>query len=353
MKFIYSGLFYFVAFVLSIDYVNADVLCISKSGKARLGASCRPKEQTVILTGPPGPIGPVGPMGPSGPQGIIGPQGPQGPVGPAVNIDALTARVAFLESEVASLKGRVAALEEASVFASDLSSVVTYNKYNKTVIFSGVDVQIINGRGGTYTADGKGNLIIGYNELSQRSNPYCSNGIYTTQQTCTLPNVWGLNQRSGSHNIIVGIGNDYTQYGSIVAGINSLSNGIVSNVLGGNTNAASGQYSVISGGNFNSAYGDASSISGGGNGVASGYISSVSGGYNNNSSGIASSISGGVNNMSTAYDSSVSGGTNNTASGNASSVTGGFGNSAVGIYSTVGGGNAITVTQDRGWAAGN
>lgn len=347
---IYTGLLFLAFSIASTGYASADVLCISKSGKARLGASCKPKEQTVILTGPPGPIGPVGPEGPAGQQGNPGPQGPQGP---AVNVDALTARVSFLESEVANLKTRVSILEETSRFAYEISSVLSYNKEMGTVLFSGVDVQIVNGRGGTYTTNGKGNLIIGYNEASQRGDSYCSNGIYTAKQTCTLPNVWGLGQRSGSHNLIIGIGNDYTQYGSIVAGINALSNGVVGNVLGGNTNTASGPYSVVSGGNFNAAYGASSSISGGGNGVVGGYISSVSGGYNNNSSGTASSISGGVNNMSTAYDSSVSGGTNNTAAGNASSVTGGSGNSAVGVYSTVGGGNSITVTQDRGWAAGN
>lgn len=79
------------------------------------------------------------------------------------------------------------------------------------ITFSGVNVRIDNGAGAT---DGKvkglGNLIVGYNEL-RHSSEY----------------------RSGSHNIVVGRGNNYTSFGGLVIGINNTVSGIYSSVSGG------------------------------------------------------------------------------------------------------------------------
>ena len=98
---------------------------------------------------------------------------------------------------------------------------------HKTVRFEGVNVQIVNGLGATngdpdHPADeddcitnGVGNLIVGYNEP-----------------------VGGPTQRTGSHNLVVGLGHSYTGVGGQVVGYG---NGILApyaSVVGGSGNQA-------------------------------------------------------------------------------------------------------------------
>src|SRR5262249_31716375 len=67
----------------------------------------------------------------------------------------------------------------------------------RTVRFSGVNVQIVSGAGATDAPEnGVGNVIIGYNE--------------------TRPT--GGDDRSGSHNLVVGSRNNYTSHGGVVGG---------------------------------------------------------------------------------------------------------------------------------------
>ena len=73
--------------------------------------------------------------------------------------------------------------------------MVTYNAASHTVRLKGVNLQIVNGMGTTATTNGVGNLIIGYNEADESS-----------------PSV------SGSHNLVIGVGNGYSQYGGMVVG---------------------------------------------------------------------------------------------------------------------------------------
>jgi len=161
-----------------------------------------------------------------------------------------------------------------------------------TIRFSGVNVQIVNGTGDTSgTVNGRGNLIVGYNEL--RSLPY-------------------VDDRSGSHNIVVGSYQNYPSSGGLVAG---------------SWNTISAPYASISGGSGN---------------VSSGVYSSVSGGVGNTASGGWASVSGGIGNEASYYYASVSGGAGNTASGEWSSVSGGRYNTASGDYSFVGGGGGET-----------
>ncbi len=181
-------------------------------------------------------------------------------------------------------------------------------------VFSGCNVQIVNGTGSTNTTNSKGNLIVGYNE-----NPL-------------------NNPQTGSHNIVVGLDHTFTAYGGFIAGFpNTLSNDFAS-VTGGTGNTASGLRSTVSGGNGNTASGVESSVSGGLSNVANANQSSVSGGQSNIASGGASSVSGGQNNQATNANASVSGGNMNTASGGNSSVTGGQMNTASGTNAAVNGG---------------
>ena len=64
-----------------------------------------------------------------------------------------------------------------------------------TIQFSGVNVQVVNGEGETRTANGEGNLVIGYDENK------------------------GGHEQTGSHDLIVGEEQTFTSYGGVVAGL--------------------------------------------------------------------------------------------------------------------------------------
>ena len=141
----------------------------------------------------------------------------------------------------------------------------------QTLRISGLNVQIVNGSGTTDgPVDGLGNLIVGYNELRGVGD-----------------------DRTGSHNLIVGARQNVLSYGGLVAGGRNEVSGIFSSVSGGESNTASGAYSSVSGGQGNTASGLSSSVSGGQSNTARGINSSVSGGASNTASGSWSSVSGG------------------------------------------------------------
>jgi hypothetical protein len=76
--------------------------------------------------------------------------------------------------------------------------------------------------------NGLGNLIVGYNEPRPEGNE---------------------NIHTGSHNVVVGLGHNFSRVGGLVVGI---------------TNTISGDFATVSGGRGNSASAFASAISGGG-----------------------------------------------------------------------------------------
>lgn len=202
------------------------------------------------------------------------------------SLDELTARLTALETEVTALEvenaaqaSEITALETKTASMS-LESV----DGQSTVRFSGVNVQIVSGSGGTSgEVNGRGNLIIGYNETSS-------------------------DQRTGSHNLVVGSFHSYTSYGGFLAGTNNRTSGTHASVSGGIGNTASGTVASVSGGSSNS---------------ASGHSASVSGGSVNTASGTGSSISGGSSNSATATWATVSGGRSNIVSGHRDTVAGG------------------------------
>ncbi len=196
-------------------------------------------------------------------------------------------------AKIAALEERIAELESILKGVTRLKDPVTEQP---TIRFSGVNVQIVNGleytngidndRDTYGTVNGLGNLIVGYNE-----------GRYDDNWTTTVDDT---NDRTGSHNIIVGSWNSYSSYGGLVVG---------------KWNTISGRYSSVSGGHNN---------------IASYHSSSVTAGHSNQAIAPYASVSGGILNIANANDSSVSGGVGNTASGFRSSVSGGGGRSADG-----------------------
>ena len=148
------------------------------------------------------------------------------------DISALQARVTKLEGQVATLTSGGGGTIPPNLTALSKYLTIDPNPINGVngphVIFSGVNVHIRSGSGFTVdngaTLTGLGNLIVGYNE----------------------PGLGG--PRTGSHNIIGGLGNSFTSYGGLVVGqLNSIA-GPFDTILGGEMNQASGMANSILGG---------------------------------------------------------------------------------------------------------
>lgn len=256
--------------------------------------------------------------------------------------------ISDLEKRVAKLEEQLARITKNSVLALGGKLKLTQVNGHKTALFTGVNVQVVNGLGKTDTVNGLGNLIVGYNTArtavwmqSTKGDPYeiCSNGAHDDATNCTADGgVWAVDHKSGSHNIVGGDRNAYSSFGGLVVGTENAINQSFATVTGGSNNLARGTNSSIGGGMQNTASGAESNVSGGAYNTASGGAGSVSGGNTNTASGMTSSASGGWGNTASGDESSVSGGSSNTASGRTSSVSGGNGRNA---------------PADDNWAAGN
>ena len=232
----------------------------------------------------------------------------------------------------------------------------------KTIRFTGVNVQIVNGLDFTETQNSVGNLIVGYNEMG---NPFGDN-------------------RTGSHNVVLGLSNNYASFGGHVAGWMNSILGEHGSVLGGRQNIvgpASTVGNVIVSGMENTisnSWGSAiisgrkntvedsaySAIVAGSLGVARGGLSAILGGNQNETTGGNSVVGGGFGNSTQATNSFIAGGVNNTVelTSAAGSVFGGegnfLGNSYAGVilggldnFTSQGGGsnsNHATVTGGQG-----
>ncbi|MFK8013554.1 MAG: hypothetical protein AB8B80_16065 [Marinicellaceae bacterium] len=208
-----------------------------------------------------------------------------------------------LLSEVSQLQSDLAVVENNTVLELDgFLKLSTINNYD-TAEFTSVNVQVNSGSGGTGNViNGLGNLTVGYNEAIDIAPEFCSDSQFDNQIDCeNASEIWANNVRRGSHNLIVGFGNSYDNYGSFLAGSRNVANGDLVSVSGGLSNIATGIFSSISGGVRNTT-GRWSSICGGENNIASGDYSSVSGGRNNVASGNFSSVSGGNNRMAPGSD---------------------------------------------------
>ncbi|MEM7164188.1 MAG: hypothetical protein AAF581_01920 [Planctomycetota bacterium] len=217
---------------------------------------------------------------------------------------------------------------------------------NRTVRFTGVNLQLVNGLGATngepldpYSVDtavtavnGLGNLILGYEEASTAATP---------------------SARVGSHNLSVGVGNSYTAYGGLVCGWLNRSTGAYTSVVGGGGNTAGGLASVTVGGANNGSLGDRSVVCGGGQNSSLGDCSFVGGGDCNTTgwTGEHAAIIGGLENIVNGSHSLVAGGEDNWALARASSVHGGNANTADGVWATVSGG--LSNLADELWATVN
>jgi trimeric autotransporter adhesin len=234
-----------------------------------------------------------------------------------------------------SVEQRVAALEEL---------LVHFSRVDNEVFITEANLHIVNGEGATQTINGLGNLIVGYNELRTPDDPFGFN----------------LNNRTGSHNVILGMKQNFSGSGGLVVGllnaiiedsgsaIGGIGNfAIDGTVIGGVENVARGRSSVVDGGRENVA---------GGGVVVGGELNRtragvIVGGRSNNTDHSWGSVCGGLQNRASG-SASVSGGELNTASGFAAAVSGGRGNTASGDFASVSGGLNRTAEGDFDWVAG-
>lgn len=217
--------------------------------------------------------------------------------------------------------------------------------FNETIRISGVNVQIVNGLGATngnpadpYSVDpgvtrtnGLGNLILGYAESAEE--------LYG-------PGPGGKDdERTGSHNVVVGIGGDYSSYGALVGGAYNRVTGAYASVTGGANNLASGDFASVGGGGHvldpfdgNRAAGELASVSGGSDNAAAGVAAWVGGGFQNRASGDESAVCAGQANTASSLHDWIGGGVSNLASGGGAAVCGGVFNFAVAPFAVVTGG---------------
>ena len=219
-----------------------------------------------------------------------------------IMLDSLTLEAAFLlmMTQIVELQGQVEALEAAVVPGlSDHVSVVD----DETLLVSGVNLQLVNGLGQTSTANGSGNLIVGYNE----------------SDSTTI-------ERGGSHNLVLGRWNQYSSFSGIVHGLHNAVLNDESAVIAGSNNVVSGVRSAVLGGDQNTASGNKVVTIGGVNNEAKGSVTVVVGGNENTADGEASIILGGAGTQSLGSQNAVLGGGGNLADGYRGAVVGGQGN---------------------------
>ena len=225
------------------------------------------------------------------------------------------------KSKVSSIDTRVAAVESKT---QDMSRR-TING-NASVVFKGVNVHVRNGNGVTDGQNnGKGNLIIGYNKKPMSGN-----------------------DRSGSHNVVLGDKNNYTKSGGVVTGYANKLKAEDGAILGGIQNTATGDGSLVLAGSYNQATGSESAVVAGDSNKATGTETFVAAGSGNSAVTSNGGVVGGSNNSASGTSAVVVGGELNSASGLESAVCGGKNNTASGDYSTATGGSSETVSNSGG-----
>lgn len=201
------------------------------------------------------------------------------PVEVSIGTTEQLAAIATNTTDIATNRSDISANTAA---LADKAELPCATQVGTDVVFEGCNVHVRSGEGATWgtgtryagTVNGLGNLVVGYDEK------------YNEDKT-------------GSHNLVVGPFHSYPSYGGFIAGSN---------------NTVSGVYSAVSGGFGSEASGIESSVSGGGNNLASGMHSSVSGGTSSGASGDGSAVSGGSIGEASGEGSSVTGGQYNYAS---------------------------------------
>ncbi len=229
-----------------------------------------------------------------------------------------------LQAQIDEMDARVKDLESQNSAMAALLAGVSRN--GSTLVFNAMNLQVVNGLGATDgdfgfgpTANGLGNLIVGYNEVTDGCGNDCE-------------------QKTGSHSIIVGPRHEYTSYGSVVVGASHRVLAPYASAVGGSGHYVSGDYAIAVGGQHAGSGGNWTSVFGGEQNIADGDWATAVGGYFNYAHG---------------YNATTLGGDQNEAIGSLSVTSGGFLNSASGSGSVVSGGNERSAAGSYDWVAGS
>jgi len=289
------------------------------------------------------------------------------------NFNSLKTALEAAEASNAELRNEVRDLKAALTNVLAINNALSVQNLNgvRTVRFSGVNLQVVNGIGNTESVNGAGNLIVGYDEVNSAAKIVCTiataptNGAFLTNETACLEAGGAVvtRRKTGSHNLVLGSQNSYSSFAGIVggrenfitaayasniSGIANLASGTFAVNVAGTGNHATGNTSATFAGNSNTASGNNASVSGGTGNIASGTGTTVSGGSGNAASGPQSNVSGGINNESSGPFSHVSGGGNNISSGATSTVSGGSTNDSQSPTSSISGGfRNVTTTATQ------
>jgi hypothetical protein len=265
------------------------------------------------------------------------------------NFTNLKIAVDAAQKENAELRGQLKDLQATLATVIALKDALSVESVNgvRTVRFSGVNLQVVNGTNNTELVNGAGNLIIGYDEPNSSTRIVCSratndnlNTISTEADCLAAGGFVAVRQKTGSHNLVMGSQNSYSSAGGIVAGQGNFVTALYASSLGGTQSFVSGKFAVNVSGIGNHPTGANAATLAGANNTASGSNASVTGGSSNVASSVGTSVTGGLSNVASGPQSNVSGGIRNESSGPFSHVAGGGNNISSGATSTVAGGSA-------------
>jgi hypothetical protein len=214
--------------------------------------------------------------------------------------------------------------------ARELALPISLESGGAVVRLTGVNLQLVDGSGDTGgEPNGRGNLIIGYDEGRCLADPE-EDAPCVSDAQCT--GTWAppchFDQKTGSHNLIVGPGHRYVGTGAVAAG---------------SMNTVRGDGGVAVGGALNVANGNSVAVGGFANVAEIGHGVSV-GGYQNHAIGREVVVLGGISNLATGRAAAVLGGIENGALDLLSAVVGGGENRGEAPQCTILGGNSVTAT---------
>lgn len=288
-------------------------------------------------------------------------------------VDELTQRVEVVETDVSDIDERLSDVVEVVDVTEALEMCVRIvegelgGMPGPHWVFSGCNVHVRAKNLATDApANGRGNLIVGYNEgrcvTKEPFSGHHPDDELTFPKACLTDDECGdgavcdLSGRGGSHNLIVGQQHRFPSFGGILGGRMNEATGRASSATAGAHNLATGAYSSITGGTRNAAGGQGASVSGGTLNKAAGRFANAAGGSLNRATGFSAHTGGGTNNIADGRQAVVVGGgwpggfvvgagkdpvqdnCTNVAAGHQSVVVGGCGNETFGQLSAIVGG---------------
>jgi hypothetical protein len=197
---------------------------------------------------------------------------------PGASSRAICRRVAGLETTTSNNSAEITAIDpELQQLTTRLEATeatlapVQYDARNSAWIVSGVNLHVRNTSGTTDgDSDGTGNLIVGWNEAGEDD------------------------ERTGSHNLIVGSGHNWESHSGVVSGTDHMLTSVGAAALGGEGNTVTAEGAVAIGGQDNVASGLLTVTLGGTDNVADGELALTAGGSGNDAAGTLSVALGGV-----------------------------------------------------------